>query len=560
MSSRADKNVRIVHLSWFVVGLFTVTGFSQVHTQVIRRGEIMRLAKDSNRWVVERRDIARRGVITSADGVVLAQSEDSFELSLDLRNVPRTAGFAVALSEAAGVSAGEITDAVQRGIKRLAWSTLLGPTQAAKVEKVRMDWRANGVSLRRTTARTYPLAESASTLIGSMPDNVPSGGLESSFNKTLSGQNGLRKGLVDRTGAFLPMRMADGSTARKDGANLQLTLVAAIQQEATRALRTAVESNNATGGAAVVIDPKTGDLLAVANWPSYDPALRAVSGASQAYSFVYEPGSTFKILTLSKALDTGTLGEHEITDCPGEWHLGPGARVRCDSHHGHRAHGAVDPETAIAKSCNIAAAKWSVGVGRDAMIQFIQRCGLLSKTNAGFDHERAGLFDYKEYAKRLQTANVGFGQSISVTPVALASAFSMIGNHGVRMQPRLIKAMDGKEIPIAKGTTIVKRDTADSVLHLMESVIQSDIGTGAKLRIPGYRLAGKTGTAQKIGDGDGYVSSFVGFVPSTDPVAMVLVMVDNPKAGKIYGASVAGPVFRQLATSIIRVYNVPPAE
>lgn len=557
MSSRADKNVRIVHLSWFVVGLFTVTGFSQIHTQVIRRDDIMQRAKDSHRWVVERRDIARRGMITSSDGVVLAQSEDSFELSLDLRNVPKTSGFAVAMAEAAGVSAGEITDAMQRGVKRLAWSTLLGPGQAAKVEKVKLDWRAKGVSLRRATERTYPLAESVSTLIGSMPDNVPAGGLENSLNKVLSGQDGMRKGLVDRTGAFLPMRMAEGSTSRVDGSNVQLTLVAAIQQEATRALRTAVESNDATGGAAVVIDPKTGDLLAVASWPSYDPAIRAVSGASQAYSFVYEPGSTFKILTLSKALDTGTLGEHEMTSCPGEWHLGPGARVRCDSHHGNRAHGNVDPETAIAKSCNISAAKWSLGVGRDAMIQFIQKCGLLQKTNAGFDHERAGLFDMNEYAKRLQTANVGFGQSISVTPVALASAFSMIGNHGVRMKPRLIKAIGNKEIPVEPAAKIVRPDTADSVLHLMESVIQSDIGTGAKLRIPGYRLAGKTGTAQKIGDGDGYVSSFVGFVPATDPVAMVLVMIDNPKAGKIYGATVAGPVFRQLAKSILWVYNVP---
>lgn len=541
----------------FVVVLFATTAYSQFHTQVIRRDDILKSAEKLGRFRVERVDKANRGTVKSSDGAVLAQSEETFVLSLTLAEVPHLAGFYAAMSDASGIPAATIGDAVRRGVPRLVHAEPIGPEQAARIRQVQATWRANGVSLERQTSRTYPLREAASTLIGSLPDGLPSGGLEKVFNETLSGKDGHRKGLVDRSGAFLPLRMEGDSKERVDGKQVVLTIDSELQRDATQALREAVEQNKAQGGAAVVMDPKTGDILAIANWPSFDPAERVITGANQAYSFVYEPGSTFKILTLAKALDAGVTGPDTPVTCPGEISFGRKARVRCDAHHGRRAHGTINPEKAIAKSCNIAAAKWSLAVGRDKMIDYLRALGLLKKTGVGVDQERAGLFNFEESAKIKQTANVGFGQSLNFTPLALANAFSMLANDGVRMQPRLIKSIDGKEQPIKEAGRIVKEETAHEVMKLMESVIESDIGTGAKLRIPGVRLAGKTGTAEKIGKDSGYVSSFVGYVPAESPRAVVLVMVDKPQGGKIYGATVAGPVFRKLAGSLIDHFKIP---
>jgi cell division protein FtsI/penicillin-binding protein 2 len=174
--------------------------------------------------------------------------------------------------------------------------------------------------------------------------------------------------------------------------------------------------------------------------------------------------------------------------------------------------------------------------------------------------EANGLFNYDEYAKPLQLATLGFGQSISTTPICLASAFCMLANHGIQMKPRLIAKVGDKVMPPVSTGRRLSADAADKTIGLMEAVVQDKSGTGYTLRIPGYRLAGKTGTAQRIGGGakGGYVSNFVGFVPAPNPKAMILVMINNPKGGAYYGASVAGPVFENLARSVIRRYHIAP--
>lgn len=179
----------------------------------------------------------------------------------------------------------------------------------------------------------------------------------------------------------------------------------------------------------------------------------------------------------------------------------------------------------------------------------------------GLPLETKGLFNYKEYAKPLQLATMGFGQSVSCTPVGLASAFAMLGNDGKRPAPRLIKRIGDKEQPIGQQRQIVTKQTAATVLQFMESAFSSERGTAKSLRISGYRLAGKTGTAQRVRKvgGGGYVASFVGFVPAEKPRAMILVMIDNPK-GEYYGGLVAGPVFKEIAEAVIRRFSIPPSQ
>jgi cell division protein FtsI/penicillin-binding protein 2 len=221
----------------------------------------------------------------------------------------------------------------------------------------------------------------------------------------------------------------------------------------------------------------------------------------------------------------------------------------------------VDLEAAIARSCNVAAATWAAKVGYESFVDYMRSLGLFRKTELGLPYERTGNFNFEEYNKTLQLANVGFGQSVTCTPVALAGAFAMLANGGVRMEPRLIDEIGTEKQPIRDGVPIVSPETAQRMLDYMEAVIESDSGTGKTLRIPGYRLGGKTGTAQKIGKGqDGYVSNFIGFVPSQSPKAVVLVMVNRPQAGNIYGALVAGPAFHAIAESVIRRYSLPATE
>jgi cell division protein FtsI/penicillin-binding protein 2 len=220
----------------------------------------------------------------------------------------------------------------------------------------------------------------------------------------------------------------------------------------------------------------------------------------------------------------------------------------------------VNAEKAIAKSCNVSAATWALRIGHDSMVKYLEDLHLLKPTGVGLPFEAGGDFNYGEFAKPLQLATLGFGQSMTATPLELASAFCMLGNHGEQMKPRLVAKVGNQVAPPVSWGQRVSTKAADQTLEIMEAVIQDKSGTGFSLRIPGYILAGKTGTAQRVNrkDGGGYVSNFVGFVPAPNPKALILVMINHPKAGAYYGASVAGPVWENLAKTLIKRYHIPP--
>jgi cell division protein FtsI/penicillin-binding protein 2 len=393
-------------------------------------------------------------------------------------------------------------------------------------------------------------------------------GLERSQDQILAGSDGKMVGLADRAGNILPTRMDDASIPRRDGENIVLTIDSDLQAVAASAVKEAVEKNKADCGVAIVMDPKTGDVLAMANWPAMDPiSLQGPKGVvspdtNPNYMSRLDPGSMMKVLTLAEALDKGVVSPMEHFHCAGTFQVdGKGKPVKCDSHHGNRAHGDLTPEEAIAKSCNICAAQWALRVGYDDFVRYIENLGLLKKLDVGLPYEAKGDFNYNDPAKRLQLACVGFGQSIAVPPLAMSSAFTILANRGMRMEPRLIARIGGVEVPRRQGGQVIRPETADKVLTFMQSVVETDEGTGKDLRIPGFRLAGKTGTAQRIGrKGGGYVANFIGYVPAVSPKAQILVMIDHPTSGSYYGATVAGPVFVKIARSVIRRYNIQPTE
>jgi len=565
---RPDKRLQL--LGRLIAGGFVVAALSQAKVQVLQRNSIIDKATQTDRFMITRSDPAKRGVIYTADGKPLAEDEDTRVLNIDFSKVPHTAAFFMDVSAATGIPASEFLQLAHTASKTRTWRAPISSAQALELQKIKTSWRADGISLAPSGRRSYPLAEAASCFVGVVRDSKPQGGLESGRNALLAGRNGRKVGLVDREGHFLPGRLDSTTVQRVDGVDLTLTIDSQLQTAATNAIRDAVVSNKATQGVAIIINPHTGDLVAMANWPSYDPnTLGDAEGPEVRYGYnpnymaVLEPGSMFKILTLAKAFDKGVVSETDGVYCHGELAVGK-RTVKCDSHHGNRAHGLVSPAMAIAKSCNVSAATWALRIGYDDFVRYLERLGIMSKPHLGLPGERGGLFNYKDPAQELHLANLGFGQAVNATPIQLAGAISMLANHGVRVQPRLVKKIGDKDLDPVELGQIVRPDTAERVLKIMQLVIESDAGTGKDLRIPGYILGGKTGTAQKSNQtthsmqGGGYVSNFVGFVPGDKPQYVILVMVDDPKGGKYYGASVAGPVFKELALNVINRYNIPP--
>lgn len=554
MSQATDKRTR--QLAVLCAGVFGLTILSQAWVQVFHRSATLALAKEKSRYVVSRMEFARRGSIFSSDGTVLAQGADSFELSLRYDKVPITPGFFVDLARASGIPAIELRSAAVEGSKSKTWQEAINPDRAREIQDVKTLWRADGVSLKRVPRREYPLAEIADSIVGHLDPGMPATGLEASQERILAGMDGLREGLVDRRGAFLPMRMTENDRRASDGSNITLTIDSDLQTAATTALKKAVESNLADSGVAIIIEPTTGKILALASWLPGQSGDEG-NGFNPAIMARYEPGSTFKTLTLGEGLELGVIQPSDTVHCGGSIMVG-GKAIHC----AHDAHGTIDTRQAISRSCNVSAAQWALKIGNARMIKFLNDAGLVSLTNVGMPGEIPGLYNPNDGSPSLQVANMGFGQAVNVTPIALIAAFNAMASHGVLAPPRLIDRVGSKQTEFAKKRQLFSPEIAQTLLDDMIYTFEDESGTAHRLRIPGYTLGGKTGTAQKLGAYNPggkkqYVSNFLGFVPGDRPAATVLVMIDNPKAGAYYGASVAGPVFKEIAEALIKRYNLP---
>ncbi len=563
MSQRMNSDKRLIAVRYLTLAAFVVAIGSQARVHILGRGDILAKARDSKRFVVKTSEMARRGAIYTSDGRPLAQEDDSRVLVVDFRKVPRVSGFYMALGAATGIPASEFAS-LSRGQKKVVeWQKPFSITQANSIQDVKRKWQADGVGLRPAGNRSYSLSLAAANIIGTVQKGSAKLGIEQAFNRGLTGENGETVGMVDRYGQYLPMRMGRETKAKQDGTPITLTIDSELQRIAYEAVTQAVKARKADQGTVVIMVPSTGDILACASYPSFDPSKpfakakkgEFAPGHSTAFMSSLEPGSTFKILTIAKAIDDGVVGAYENFNCPGSMKIG-NRTIHCASHGGSSAHGTLDPEQAIARSCNVVSAQWALRIGRTPFMKYIEDLGLIGGSRLGLPGEAGGLLDKNDPAERLQLSNLGFGQSLNVTPVALASAFCMIGNNGVAVHPRLIDRIGDNKQAIVPGKQVLKPETTTSVLQFMRSVMDSDRGTGHSLRIAGYDLGGKTGTAQRIGTG-GYVSNFVGFVPADKPKAVILVMIDNPKGKVYYGAQVAGPVFLKVCKSVINRMAIP---
>ena len=446
------------------------------------------------------------------------------------------------------------------------------------------DMKVEALSLSEGTRRYYPLGNFASQLLGSVTiDNVGRTGIELQYDQYLSGVAGRWVKNTDLSGNEL----VDGSEEyyeAQDGLNVVLTIDETIQYYVERALEEGMEETEADRIECLVMDPKTGEILASAVTPGFDPndatepddeeereAFKAMTADEQiAYlnkmwrnpivSDTYEPGSTFKLITASSALESGAITTSDTFTCNTRITVA-GVTLHCWS---ARDHGTQTIKQAIANSCNPTMATVAARMGAQTIYKYLELYGLTEPTGVDYPGETDSITYALEDVGPVELATMGYGQSISLTPIQLLTAVCAIGNDGTLLQPRYVKALTDKdgnvveEFETKEVRRVLSAETSAEMREAMEYAV-SDGGVGA-INIPGYRVGGKTGTANKVENGvygKYYYSSILGMAPMDDPQVAILVVVDSPK-GNYYGSTTAGPIARSILEDVLRYMNIEP--
>ncbi len=424
----------------------------------------------------------------------------------------------------------------------------LPPEQAEKIVKLGVP----GLALRREYRRYYPAGEVTSHVLGftDLDDNGQEG-IEFGWQAKLGGKNGSQRVIKDRRGYIVE----DGASIRlpKPGTDVVLSLDSKIQSIAYREIKAAVELHHAKAGSIVVLDAKSGEVLALANWPSYNPNNREKPNAAvmrnRAVTDLFEPGSTMKPFTIAAALENGLIKPATVINTRGGTFT-VGGRTIHDTH----PERSLTVAGVIQKSSNVGAAKIALMMPPKNFWNSLSESGFGEATGSGFPGEAAGmLHDYRKW-RPIEQATMSYGNGISVNLLQLARAYTVFANDGEMKQVTLLK----QEVPTI-GTTVFSPATAHAVRDMLEMVVKPG-GTAPLAQVTGYRVAGKTGTAHKLENGryvDRYVASFVGMAPASNPRLIVAVMINEPAGSEYYGGQVAAPAFSNVTGAALRLLNVP---
>jgi cell division protein FtsI (penicillin-binding protein 3) len=425
----------------------------------------------------------------------------------------------------------------------------LPPHEATRIVELGI----SGVFLQREYRRYYPGGEVMAHLIGFTDiDERGQEALELAFDSTLTGKPGSRRVLKDRRGRII--EDIEDVREPQHGAKLTLSIDARIQHLAHRELKKAVTDHRAKAGGIVVLDAQTGEVLALANLPTYNPNNRGKMDPNRtrnrAVTDLFEPGSTLKPFTAAAALEAGIVrAETIIQTSPGQ--LTIGNRTIRDAH----PHGALSVIQVIQKSSNIGAAKMALSLPSQTLWNVFRNVGFGVVPESGFPGEVPGRLRPYASWKPIEQATMSYGHGISVSLVQLARAYTIFARDG-DLVPLTLQKREG---PV-EATRVIKPETARSLRAMLELAVQPG-GTAPKAQIAGYRVGGKTGTAHKLEGksyANKYVSSFVGLAPASSPRLIVAVMIDEPSAGQHYGGAVAAPVFREVMAGALRLLSIPP--
>ena len=412
-----------------------------------------------------------------------------------------------------------------------------------------------GVATLREYRRYYPAGEVVGHLLGfTNIDDIGQEGLEYEFDYWLRGESGTKRVIQDRLGRVI--EDVELVSAPRPGKVLRASLDLRLQYLAYRELKQAITQNEALSGSVVVLDAQTGEVLAMANQPSYNPNNRAQFAASRyrnrAATDIFEPGSSFKPFVIAAALESGRYAPDSIVDTsPGFLRVNGNVITQDNNNLGE-----IDVTTILAKSSNVGVAKIALDLDHRDLWAALSRFGIGRLTDSGFPGESAGVLNDPQHWRPVGQATLAYGYGLSVTPLQLAQAYAVIAAGGVR-RPVSLVAVD--EIPV--GERVISSNTAQALNGMLEAVV-SPVGTGNRAAIANFRVAGKTGTAWKSSVGgysqDRYLAVFGGFAPVTDPKLVAVVVIDEPRGEEYYGGDVAAPVFARILSGALRLLAVPP--
>ncbi len=499
---------------------------------------------------------ARRGTISDANGIELAISKPAQTIAATPYLIDKPAEVAAQLSRILAVPEDELLRKLVRRDTGFVYLARRVPTRRAlRAQKLHIE----GLEFIPEYSREYPRDWMAAQLLGTVgADGTGLSGLEYRLEDRIGGRDGERRLVRDALGDTIELREARRTVPGQD---VRLTLDANIQDHTEEVLADVGELWQPKGATALVMDPRDGSILALANWPRvnanrlYEAPEYAMT--NRATGATYEPGSTFKAFTVAAAVEDGKVTPTTPFTLPPV--LGVADREISDSH--ARGWETRDVAGILAESSNVGAAMIGRKLGATRFDQWVRRFGFGKPTGVDLPGEEAGIvLTYDQYSGST-AANMAMGQGLAVTPMQMGAAYAAIANGGILRAPRIVDSVGSREQPVDKGRRILSEATAASVRKMLEGVLGPG-GTATGAAIDGYELGGKTGTAEKPDENGGYsktkfVASFVGFAPAAHPRLLVAVMVDEPK-GDIYGGTVAGPAFKKITSFALTNLRIAP--
>jgi cell division protein FtsI (penicillin-binding protein 3) len=495
---------------------------------------------------------AHRGMITDRNGEPLAISTPVVTLWANPQEVPEDRIQRLMLSQALGMTPDDLDARLERFAARefMFLRRQLTPVAAQRV----LDLRVPGVYAQHEYKRYYPAGEVIAQLLGvTNVDDMGQEGVELAYQPYLAGTPGQRRVIKDRRGRLV----RDLAVLREaqPGGELTLAIDQRLQYMAYRELKAAVAEHDADGGVVVMMDARTGEVLAMANQPSYNPNNRAGLDPrglrNQAIVDVFEPGSVVKPLAMAAIMESGRFDSDIVVDTSPGW-----MRIDRFTIRDIRNYGRLDLAGILEKSSNIGMSKLVLQLDDPLVPDLYRRLGFGQSTDTGFPGEAVGHMPAPVRWSRSQWAALSYGYGLSVSALQLASAYTALANGGMRMPPSLLKL---DQAPA--GEPAIDPQVAHELLRIMEQSVQPTTG-GRRAAVPGYRVAGKTGTVRKTSvagyEENAYRSLFAGVAPVSDPRIVTVVMIDHPRGGDFFGGAVAAPVFSRVTGSALRLLDVPP--
>jgi cell division protein FtsI (penicillin-binding protein 3) len=494
---------------------------------------------------------ARRGTITDRNGVELAVSDDSVSVWANPLQIDSPASVAAKLAPLLGESESDLIELMSDRTTGFAYlARKIDPDDGRKVDKLAIE----GIGTVVEPRRTYPQGALAGQLIGAVgTDNEGLTGIEEHYDEQLSGDDGHRHLVKDALGEAVQIVETDRA---EPGEDMQLTIDAALQERVEAVMEDVASTVDPKGATAVVMDPRNGEVLSLANYPRVDPNeigdADEDSRENRAVTTAYEPGSTFKAFTVASAIQAGLIEPETRFDLPPELQVAD--RTIGEAH--DRGWANLSTADILAQSSNVGAATIGLKLGAKPFDRWIRRFGFGSATGVNLSGESPGIVLRPREYSGSSLGNMSIGQGLAVTPLQMAAAYSALANGGVLHQPHVIAGEhdDGKRV--------ISERTSRQVATMLEGVLAAG-GTATEAAIDGYTIAGKTGTAEKPdlvngGYAEGkYFASFLGFAPAKNPRLMVAVMVDEPQ-GIYYGGEVAAPAFEKIMEFALPYLRIPP--